>query len=40
MELLKFYKGETVHERYEIGEKIGTGKFSIVYKCKNLSEKR
>jgi serine/threonine protein kinase len=38
MELLKFYKGASVHELYEIREKIGTGKFSLVYRCKNLAE--
>lgn len=36
MELLKFYKGDSVQQRYEIGEKIGTGKFSVVYKCRSV----
>lgn len=35
LELLKFYKGESIHDKYIIGEKIGTGKFSVVYKCKH-----
>ena len=34
MELLKFYRGVTVQQQYEIGRKIGTGKFSVVYECK------
>jgi serine/threonine protein kinase len=38
MELFKFYKGESVQKRYEIGEKIGTGKFSVVYRCVNVEE--
>jgi RIO-like serine/threonine protein kinase len=33
MELLKFYKGESIQKKYDIGEKIGTGKFSVVYRC-------
>lgn len=40
MELLKFYRGESVQQRYEIGEKIGTGKFSVVYRCRNIPENR
>lgn len=35
---MKFYKGESVHQKYEIGDKIGAGKFSIVYKCKHIKE--
>jgi hypothetical protein len=34
-ELLRFYRGESIHEKYSIGGKIGTGKFSVVYKCKH-----
>lgn len=34
MELLKFYKGVTIQQQYEIGRKIGTGKFSVVYEAK------
>ena len=40
LELLKFYKGESIHDKYIIGEKIGTGKFSVVYKCKHSFEQR
>jgi hypothetical protein len=35
MEQLKYFKGVTVQQKYEIHEKIGTGKFSIVYRCTN-----
>lgn len=38
MSLLKFYKGESVQQRYEIGKKIGTGKFSLVYRCRHIAE--
>ena len=34
MELLKFFKGVSAQHQYEMGQKIGTGKFSIVYACK------
>lgn len=37
-ELLRFYRGESIHEKYSIGGKIGTGKFSVVYKCKHNFE--
>ena len=40
MELLRFYKGESVQTRYEIGEKIGTGKFSLVYECVGVEDKQ
>lgn len=40
MELLKFYKGESVQKKYEIGGKIGTGKFSVVYRCRHISENK
>ena len=40
MELLKFYKGDSVTSRYEIGEKIGTGKFSLVYECVGVEDKQ
>lgn len=40
MELLKYYKGESVQQIYEFGEKIGTGKFSIVYRCKHTKENK
>jgi serine/threonine protein kinase len=40
MELLKFYKGESVQQKYEIGKKIGTGKFSVVYRCKHNIENK
>ena len=40
MELLKFYKGESVQNRYEIGQKIGTGKFSLVYECVSMEDKQ
>jgi hypothetical protein len=38
MELLKFYKGDSVQNRYDIGEKIGTGKFSLVYQCVSVDD--
>ena len=38
MDLLRFYRGESVQQKYEIGQKIGTGKFSVVYKCRHLEE--
>lgn len=34
MEYLKEYKGFNVHEKYELGMRIGAGKYSIVYECK------
>lgn len=34
MDLLKFFKGVSIQHQYEMGDKIGTGKFSIVYACK------
>ena len=34
LELLKFYKGFTIQQLYEIGRKIGTGKFSVVYEAR------
>ena len=37
MELLKFYRGVTVQQQYEIGRKIGTGKFSVVYEAKEMA---
>jgi hypothetical protein len=37
MELLKYYKGESVQKKYEIAEKIGTGKFSVVYRCRHIA---
>ena len=33
MEYLKFFKGSSAQQHYEMGQKIGTGKFSIVYAC-------
>lgn len=36
--LLGFYKGYTVQNRYDIGEKIGRGKFSVVYKCTSYED--
>ena len=33
MEFLKFFKGSSINLLYEMGEKIGIGKFSIVYQC-------
>jgi serine/threonine protein kinase len=38
MKLLHFYRGDTVQQKYEIGAKIGTGKFSVVYRCRNRTE--
>jgi serine/threonine protein kinase len=34
MSLLKFFKGTSAQQQYTMGEKIGTGKFSIVYACR------
>ncbi len=33
MVLLKFFKGTSVQQQYDMGHKIGTGKFSVVYAC-------
>lgn len=33
MEYLRYYKGCSITMLYEMEEKIGIGKFSIVYKC-------
>ena len=33
MEYLKYYKGASITQLYEMGQKIGIGKFSVVYKC-------
>ena len=38
MEHFKFFKGESVQNKYEFGAKIGTGKFSVVYKGINIEE--
>jgi hypothetical protein len=35
IEHLKIYEGDSLQKKYIIGEAIGTGKFSIVYKCKD-----
>lgn len=40
MDFLKYYKGESIQKRYDIGEKIGTGKFSVVYKSLNFSDSK
>ena len=32
MEFFRFCKGDSVRQRYKFGDKIGTGKFSIVYR--------
>lgn len=40
MELLKFFKGVSAQHQYEMGQKIGTGKFSIVYACKERKTNR
>lgn len=34
-EALKFFKGGSIENNYEMGRKIGTGKFSIVYEATN-----
>jgi hypothetical protein len=31
---LKDYKGFNVHEKYEMGMRIGAGKYSIVCECR------
>lgn len=33
MDHLKYYKGSSINQLYDMGDKIGIGKFSIVYKC-------
>jgi hypothetical protein len=40
MELLRFYNGESIQQKYEVEEKIGTGKFSVVYRCKRSADQR
>ena len=32
---LKIYEGDILQKKYNVLEVIGTGKFSIVYKCQN-----
>jgi hypothetical protein len=39
VELLKFFKGDSVQKMYDVGEKIGTGKFSVVYRCVSFEDK-
>ena len=34
MEYLKYFKGSSVSQVYDFGEKIGIGKYSIVYSCR------
>ena len=34
MEFFRFCKGESVRQRYHFGDKIGTGKFSVVFSGK------
>jgi hypothetical protein len=34
IELLQFYRGVSIQQQYEIGKKIGMGKFSVVYEAK------
>ena len=34
MSHLKDYKGFNVHEKYEMGMRIGAGKYSIVCECR------
>lgn len=33
MEHLKEFKGFNVHEKYQMGMRIGAGKYSIVFVC-------
>jgi serine/threonine protein kinase len=33
MKRLKIYEGDSLYTKYLIGDVIGTGNFSIVYKC-------
>jgi serine/threonine protein kinase len=40
MHLLKFYNGESIQQKYLIGEKIGTGKFSVVYRCQGIADNK
>jgi serine/threonine protein kinase len=40
MQLLKFYNGESIQQKYFIGEKIGTGKFSVVYRCQGIVDNK
>ena len=37
MDHLKYYKGSSVSQMFDMGEKIGVGKFSVVYKCREKS---
>lgn len=32
---MKFYKGASITQLFDMGNKIGVGKFSIVYSCVN-----
>lgn len=34
MENLKFFQGNSITQIYEMNDKIGVGKFSVVYSCK------
>lgn len=41
MEHLKDYKGFIVYDKYEVGMRIGAGKYSVVYECKErMNNKR
>ena len=33
MDHLKFFKGSSITQLYDMEEKIGIGKFSVVYRC-------
>ena len=37
MEHLKYYRGSSVSQLFDMGEKIGIGKFSVVYRCREKS---
>lgn len=34
MENLKYFQGSSITQIYDMGEKIGVGKFSVVYRCR------
>jgi hypothetical protein len=39
MSHLKEFKGFNVHDKYEMGLRIGAGRYSIVYECTDRNNK-
>ena len=37
MEALKYYRSQTIYQQFHMGKRIGTGKFSMVYECEEIS---